>query len=602
MRLLRGFLLVYGLAVAAAGAMYLEHRTTPSSLAAFTMGARRDALTAAFDVERQGGTPLTRNLAPAHGVVATVPFGDFPGYYVYVPALARAAGTDIYSTAKWLFVVAWALMLLSLPLVFYELTGSVLAALAVPLLALWRFWWIVNSDYYWALAWAPLFLLPPLLLMAKQDRRLRLEVVVAVLLLASVADSIRAPAGAPVYAAALVLIAIRARPWRFAIASGLVATVAYFSISAGVMHAVRVERDRTIAAAGQTRHESGTRSFWHTAYIGLGWLPNPYGFRYLDALGAQAAQRIDPKVYLLGPGYDAAVRTAFFRTVRAHPSLFVRNVWQKTRASLNAAFFYYSAVFLLVPLLGLVGRLRRDYRRWLAMLAPGVPLSLISPVAGIPIKTYLEGWFGLAGLLLLLLAGGGIALIEDAVRARRRPRVELKLAWAIPAALFMAVIVGAATAAQDRGLLYARALLHVDPPPLLAGKRPLPLGGTVAVRNAVVDRRRGFELTTDRVRQGYELLFPLVQLPAGSYAVVLRGEIERGGLAIGALDPGPPMRWIAVQDYWYSEPGIRFHAMSLRFDVDRAKPVRIVLSNWGLLDDSRSRWRIRDVTLGRVAG
>jgi hypothetical protein len=82
----------------------------------------------------------------------------------------------------------------------------------------------------------------------------------------------------------------------------------------------------------------------------------------------------------------------------------------------------------------------------------------------------------------------------------------------------------------------------------------------------------------------------------------MRGKIETGGLLLGALDPAGGPSWLATQSYWYGEPHIDDRPMSVVFDVPSTRPVRIILSNWGLLDGRRSRWRIRDLTLGRVAG
>ncbi|HEY5038638.1 MAG TPA: hypothetical protein VIJ93_06150, partial [bacterium] len=48
--------------------------------------------------------------------------------------------------------------------------------------------------------------------------------------------------------------------------------------------------------------------FWHSAYIGLGYLPNSYGIEYIDSVAAQKVASVDPKIGYCTVEYDQVLR------------------------------------------------------------------------------------------------------------------------------------------------------------------------------------------------------------------------------------------------------------------------------------------------------
>jgi hypothetical protein len=62
---------------------------------------------------------------------------------------------------------------------------------------------------------------------------------------------------------------------------------------------------------------------FHSIVIGLALPPNPLAARenleWFDGSGLAAARKVDPKVLYLGPGYDRALSTYYFRLWRQHP-------------------------------------------------------------------------------------------------------------------------------------------------------------------------------------------------------------------------------------------------------------------------------------------
>ena len=139
------------------------------------------------------------------------------------------------------------------------------------------------------------------------------------LVLASLASAIRSQAGLPLLIAA-VLVLVR-RPWSGWSRAGAIALclVAYLSVSTFGMAAARAERDHQLdGRARRGRHRHG-HPFWHTTYIGLGYLPNDWDIRFYDGVAYRDVLREDPKAKFLGPAYGRILRDRYFKLVSDDP-------------------------------------------------------------------------------------------------------------------------------------------------------------------------------------------------------------------------------------------------------------------------------------------
>ena len=63
--------------------------------------------------------------------------------------------------------------------------------------------------------------------------------------------------------------------------------------------------------------------FWHSVYIGLGFLNNPYVSAYKDEVGFRAARSVDPTVIIVSPEYENILRREVFHLARAHPQFII---------------------------------------------------------------------------------------------------------------------------------------------------------------------------------------------------------------------------------------------------------------------------------------
>lgn len=235
----------------------------------------------------------------------------------------------------WIFALAVAAFAFTLWRVDGWLHATVLVLSAGPAIHLGASYWVAP----WAI-WTGLFATPAG------------SAVVGV-----VAGLFRASAGLP-------LVAWSFRDWRLGI----------MSLGASVILATAV----------------GGHVLWHTAYIGLGWYPNPYGIRYLDASGVDGAERIDPAALYASPEYEAALRREVFRIAGADPGFVVTQALVKVAEAIRHA----APWVLLLPL--------ALYRRP-ALFVPGL-LTLGPIILAGPFRDFEGGWmaFVLAAPVLAL--------------------------------------------------------------------------------------------------------------------------------------------------------------------------------------------------------
>jgi hypothetical protein len=430
------------------------------------MGSRLEALTSSIDVLEHGGPPLLASALPYEKSWRTTPaqsyhsaaYTDDPGLYLYVPVAAEVVGVDDPRIlVKGLALASFALLALLYPLVFYELFGSVAAGVLAPLL-LGAFTFLANSDIYWVAGWCPLLCLPVLFLVATRPwTRWSVAACVAIGLVASYAGSIRAQAGLGVAIATLGVVVFRAPTWGRRVAVAALVILAYLSIRPALFRGLEAYRDHEIAAyidthpAWENVDDSG-HPFWHSAYIGLGYLPNRWGIVWSDSNAAAAVRRVDPNAVFLSPRYSAILRDLYFDIVRDDPGLVVHTYAAKAAVELNDALRRFLPGLAVLPALLLVGRRRRLLRVASLLTVPTVLIQFAPPVLTLP-GVYGVGFMTGVGLLAMLGCCGAAAAVEDAVRERTGVRAALRSSsrrrlWVAASIALLLVVVAVALHGQ----------------------------------------------------------------------------------------------------------------------------------------------------------
>ena len=405
-------LLLFGLVVAVAGTYELARvHPAPWTL----LGTRVQGLQGALAMLDRGGPILTTSV-PGSNAFYPAGGGDDQGLFLIVPWLTHLLGaSDPVNVLRWMALVAFAIPVAAYPWLVRELSGSTLAGVLSPLLLLIGLWLMPLGDIYWTAAWSILALLPVVLLLDRRWPRHGLALLCGVLVLASLASAIRGQAGLPVLIAA-VLVLVR-RPWSNVGRAGAIALclVAYLSVSNIGMAAARAERNHQLGGRALTTATGNGHPFWHTVYIGLGYLPNDWDIRYYDGVAYRDVLREEPKARYLGPAYGRILRDRYMHLVGEEPVFAIKDYGAKVIVSLRPAVVALIALALIGPLVLLSGRRRQRWRRDALFVSIAAFVAILAPLLAIPEGGYLLGWLA-AVLLGCILAGS--ALLAELQRSR----------------------------------------------------------------------------------------------------------------------------------------------------------------------------------------
>jgi hypothetical protein len=414
-------LLAYGLAVATVGTLLLIVSTpAPWSL----HGTRVEGYEASIEVLDDGGPPLlgyagSSNVSTGKGEYVALGVTDDQGTYVVVPLVAHVLGLeDPRAAMEAVFVIAVSLTLLLYPVVFYALFRSWAAALLAPLMLLAGARIIWGQDVYWVPALAALALLPPLLLVDRRWPRGSFLIMLGLLVVASVASSFRSNAGLGVAIAAGIVVL--ARPWslpRKGLAVAVLAA-AYLSVSVVGMNAIRDYRDSWVGDPQFAEEANSTHPVWHTAYIGLGYLPNDYGLRYRDEDAIATVELIEPGTEYVSDEYESILRERYLDVATENPDFFLSVTAQKVLVTIGNAAPLLVLLALLVPVA--IAARRRQAARWLLLMVPAAVLASIQPIFAVPFHVYETGLYGALGVGVIVLLAWFVAEVEQRLRMRAR--------------------------------------------------------------------------------------------------------------------------------------------------------------------------------------
>ena len=428
---MRRALVLYGVALAVI-AFAVGNALWPVSHVTL-LGSRLRGLTTAIDVIDHGGPPLLGSTQPYSESWRTTPAQSYfsaastddPGIYLYLPVAGRILGVDDpLLLLKWFALVSFALLVCVYPLLFYELFGSLVVAVVSPVLPT-AFLIFGNADIYWIAAWCALACLPVLMLLTSRRWSGRSVAACAgVAIVASYASSVRSEAGLGVAIAAVALVLVRERRWRRRLAVGALVAAAYLTVRPALIKGVVTYRDHAIASyvhvhpAWSSVSGSG-HPFWHSAYIGLGYLPNRWGIAWKDASAEAAVRRVDPKAPYLSARYSSILEHRYFHILREDPGFVLRTYAEKAAIEANQALRRFLPGLVLLPALLLFGPRRRLLAGWSLLALPTLVIQFVPPVLVMP-GIYGVGFLSAVGLLALLPVCELTALIERTFAGRRR--------------------------------------------------------------------------------------------------------------------------------------------------------------------------------------
>jgi hypothetical protein len=156
---------------------------------------------------------------------------------------------------------------------------------------------------------------------------------------------------------------------------------------------------------------------WHSLYIGLGAVSNPFGIAWDDTNGLQAARNIDPSITYLSAEYFAVLRHEYFRIVMSHPFEVARIYLEKLAIAADT-YETWKIMLAVVVIAAIMRRRRRIVGEWhsaefllffsacfVAMFLGQAMLFHYSPQYLFPVKLFLL--LSIGGLIELLLSTSG---------------------------------------------------------------------------------------------------------------------------------------------------------------------------------------------------
>lgn len=315
-------------------------------------------------------------------------YSDDPGLYYWAPKLARALNLDVVTAAHVLFS-SWAIVcsIVGLWGMFCLFQSRGQRVFATVGLGLFLAVMLLSGDVYVIPAGLLIASIPWLILHGQARRPHRHHVIgfMAFGALAGIAHTIRFQSWVPLAVALLALWAIRLpRTWqthgRQAIVLGVVGLAA-FALPLDHLSAHLDERDEFLAASGVQANAVRAHPTWHSIYIGLGYIDNPFGIEYRDENAAAKVASIDPDVEYVSAEYDAILKMETIDIATNYPSFILELLAAKAGVVL-----LYAAIF------GNVGWVAAAFRprRWEdgLFLMSGVA-SMAWGMVAVPNRTYL---------------------------------------------------------------------------------------------------------------------------------------------------------------------------------------------------------------------
>jgi SAM-dependent methyltransferase len=262
-----------------------------------------------------------------------VPCGDDTGIFYLVPLLARTTGWSVdRSLDVFLFGVLAISAIIGLAGLWFTASGVLEKAIAIVPLCIGTWLSYKAGDVYVVQGSVVLMSIPWLVsgLSGALKPRRSFPIVFLSGVALGFAQWIRTQSAVPALVFFLVLLGFSRVPRSLKL--GLIlALLVGMSLPLFYARSVLHRRDSFLAA-----HQPGFRPplnhhlFWHTAYLGLGYLTNPFVEGWHDSLAVEYVQTIDPAAIYGGEEYDSLLRAHVKELVRRHPRFVLDTVAAKS--------------------------------------------------------------------------------------------------------------------------------------------------------------------------------------------------------------------------------------------------------------------------------
>ena len=336
-------------------------------------------------------------------------YSDDPGIYLFIPWLANHMHMTLEAVVTTFFLSSLGLGMfvgcLGSWLSLKSRLGKYLSIAGVLLLGLIAY--RIGDLYLFEFA-VPVALVPWTLRFVSPSIKSGLLTYACIVgLITGVAGVIRTSAALPMLLFLIVFLFFNGVQikWRLAAASLLLCG---FLLPKLYIYDLSLRRDSFLARTSMGQPVETTRHvFWHFAYVGLGFLSNPYvPGGICDEVGKARVQAIDPNAAYLSAAYDRVLRRETLTTVRQHPTIVLFTLFAKLGI--------IASLFIIFANIGLVAAFvyRKpapvDLAFWVALAICIGPLLIMAPL-----PLYSVGLISWAAIY-------GIASLDHALHVRQR--------------------------------------------------------------------------------------------------------------------------------------------------------------------------------------
>lgn len=339
------------------------------------MDSRYTDLSAAMKGYKASGVPL---VGLRSGCFVTLAAGDDEGVFYYIPKLALASGLSLQHAIE---------LFLGIPIVAATIVGGLglwklvtngwlrswaLLGLALIMLLVWRCGDTYGTQYVVAVS------VIPWVLHFRGRKAVLLTLCAASALLCGLVNTVRTGSGIPVLVflvATMMLLSSSTARTRIAAS---VVLVSLFAAPSLWMRHVLSARDNFLQSQasfhGALIHH---RAYWHSIYIGFGFLSNREVPAYEDSIAEQKVKSIDPTAPYQSPEYEAIMRRVVLRLIREHFDFVLASEFVKFSVVITTLIIFTN-IGLVAALFSPKG-LPVEAPFWLAMAMAAIPSMLVLP-------------------------------------------------------------------------------------------------------------------------------------------------------------------------------------------------------------------------------
>jgi hypothetical protein len=245
--------------------------------------------------------------------------------------------------------------------------------------------------------------------------------------------------------------------------------LAYFVLVPGAFQLVREYRNSNVSDPTFTRGYPAQHALWHSAYIGLGYLPNKWGIQYRDEAAIETVKRVRPNAGYLTAAYSEVLRDRYGRVLEADAGGWVETEASKAVVLVRNALPYLLPVLAALALILAAGWGGPLLVRSLLLTAPAVALGILPVLLTVPYRPYELGLFAALGVMLLIAWATLVDRAGDVRPAIGRMRATIARPAALASVAAAVLLLGAAFVVagpiQSRASQWAAKPLHLGPLP-----------------------------------------------------------------------------------------------------------------------------------------